>query len=164
MPQLLRNPHRSPAEIYCSAWAKMNEGVRFSVREDEVFYLTTMAMSIDDDLTSLLLLKKIKLAEKLAGADDEPDVVGMNSYVEFRFGAGNRRFCQLVHPSMCSSSFALSIGSRLGAGVVGLTAGAELLWPDEDGSPRELHVIAVNNGRRLHARPSSRMEPAQPKS
>jgi hypothetical protein len=138
----------------------MNEDVRFAIREDEVFYLTTIAMSIDDDLTSLLLLKKIKLAERLAIPAGEPAVVGMNSYVEFRFGSGNRRFCQLVHPSMCSSSFSLSIGSRLGAGVVGLSAGAELLWPDEDGSPRELHVIAVTNACRP-VRRTGRMKPAE---
>jgi regulator of nucleoside diphosphate kinase len=164
MPQLLRNADSTPAEIYCSAWAKMNEGVRIAIQEDEVFYLTTIAMSIDDDLTSLLLLKKIKLAEKLTLSDNEHDVVEMNSFVEFRFGAGNRRFCQLVHPTMCSSSFALSIGSRLGAGVIGLSAGAVLLWPDDDGSPRELHVIGIKNARRPHARRSGRMEPAQPQS
>jgi regulator of nucleoside diphosphate kinase len=149
LPELPLNRNLTPAEIYCSAWGKVNKHVDFAIRQDELFYLRTIALSLDDDLASLLLLKKLKLARKFAAAEDEPQVVGMNSYVELRFGEGNRRFCQLLHPTMCASSFALSISSRLGAGVVGLRAGEVLLWPDEDGSPRDLHVIAVNNtGRR----------------
>jgi len=138
----LGNPYRTPAEIYCSAWAQMNAGAEFAIREDESFYLKGIALSSDDDIAALLLLKKLKLAR--TPKDGDPAAVGMNSYVEFRFGSGERRFCQLMHPTACNSSFAISIGSRLGAGLVGLRAGQVLLWPDEDGSPGELHVIAVS--------------------
>ena len=147
-----RNPHRTPAEIYCSAWAQMNAEVEFAIREDESFYLKSIALSSDDDVAALLLLKKLKLAK--SPKDGDPAAVGMNSYVEFRFGSGDRRFCQLVHPTACNSSFAVSIGSRLGAGLIGLRAGQVLLWPDEEGSPRELHVIMVRN-----AGGSARAEP-----
>lgn len=141
----LGNPQRTPAEIYASAWAKINEGVEFAVRDSEVFYLSMIASGIDDDLASLLLLKKLKMARKLSDPVRDADQVGMNSYVEFRFGAADRSFRQLLHPTVCRTSFALSIASRLGAGVVGLRAGQALLWPDDEGCLRELHVIAVAN-------------------
>ena len=146
MPRIVGASEQSPAEIYLLAWARMNEGVTFAIREDQVRYLQTIALSMDDELASLLLLKKLKLADKLKADEPAHDLVGMNSYFEFRFGGGNRQFCRLLHPSVCGTSFDLSIGSRLGAGVVGLRAGDTLLWPDERGSPRELHVIDVKNG------------------
>jgi regulator of nucleoside diphosphate kinase len=144
--RLVETADLSPAEIYSLAWARMNEDVRFAVREEQVHYLQTIALSLEDDLASLLLLKKLKLADKLKADAAPPDLVGMNSYLEFRFGSGNRRFCRLLHRSVCATSFDLSIGSRLGAGVVGLSAGQRIQWPDADGNLRELHVIAVKNG------------------
>lgn len=143
----LGNPQRTPAEIYSSAWAKMNVGMEFAVRDCDAFYLSMIASTIDDDLASLLLLKKLKMARKLSDPVGSSEHVGMNSYVEFRFGAGSRSFRQLLHPSVCGASFALSIASRLGAGVVGLRAGQVLLWPDEEGCLRELHVTAVVSAR-----------------
>jgi regulator of nucleoside diphosphate kinase len=108
--------------------------------------MTALAMA--DDLASLLLLKKLKQANRLRRDDPAPDLVEMNSFVEFRFGGGNRRFCRLLHPSVCDASFDLSIDSRLGAGIIGLRAGQELMWPDDEGFLRELRVIAVKNGER----------------
>lgn len=131
------------AEVYCSAWVRMNEGMSFAIRANEVHYLKAMALSMDDDLASLLLLKKLKLANHVEQADSNPATVGMNSWIEFRFGSGHRQFRQLLHPSVCQGAYALSIGSRLGAGLIGLRAGQVLLWPDEHGCPRELRVMGV---------------------
>lgn len=141
MLRIVHDSHPTPAEAYCSAWARMNEGVDFTIRENEIHYLKTIALSMEDDLASLLLLKKLKLASRRS--QQPPGAVGMNSFVEFRFGAGPREIRQLVHPSVCRSGYALSIGTRLGAGLIGLRAGDLLLWPDEDGCPRELQIIAV---------------------
>lgn len=133
------------AEVYCSAWVRMNEGVSFVIRANEVHYLKTLAIGMDDDLASLLLLKKLSLAEKLDPAGSDAAIVSMNSFVEFRFGSGTRQIRQLLHPSVCRGPYALSIGTRLGAGLVGLRAGQVLLWPDEDGCPRELRIIGVHS-------------------
>lgn len=131
------------AEVYCSAWARMNEGVSFAIRANEVHYLKAMALSMDDDLASLLLLKKLSLADELDRPVGDSGVAGMNSRVEFRFGSEPRQVRQLLHPSVCRGPYALSIDSRLGAGLVGLRAGQTLLWPDEDSCPRELNVLGV---------------------
>lgn len=147
MPLKIGQSAHTPAEIYSSAWAGTNAGVSFALRRDRLHYLRSIALSMDDDLASLLLLKKLKLAEKLDEAAPLPDLVELNSYVEFRFGDGPRKFCRLTHPSVCASSFDLSIASRLGAGVIGMRTGDVVLWPDDDGTPRELHVIAVKNGK-----------------
>jgi regulator of nucleoside diphosphate kinase len=153
-PRLVGAPERDPADVYALAWVRMNEGITFAVLEDQLRYLQAIALSMDDEIASLLLLKKLNLADRLTADDPARDLVGMNSYLEFRFGSGNRHFCRLLHPSVCSRSFDLSIASRLGAGVVGLRAGQTLLWPDSRGSPRELHVIDVKNG--TLAQPRSR--------
>ena len=145
-PKLVSAPELDPAEVYATAWVRMNQGVAFAVRDEQVRYLQAIALGMEDEIASLLLLKKLKLAHRLAPEDPAHDLVGMNSYVEFRFAPGYRHFCRLLHPSVCSTSFDLSIDSRLGAGVVGLRAGQTLLWPDARGNPRELHVIDVKNG------------------
>lgn len=154
VPRLVGAPERDPADVYALAWVRMNEGVTFAVLEDQLRYLQAIALGMEDEVASLLLLKKLNLAERLTSDDPAHDLVGMNSYLEFRFGSGNRHFCRLLHPSVCRTSFDLSIASRLGAGVVGLRAGQTLLWPDSRGSPRELHVIDVKNG--ALAKPRSR--------
>ena len=152
VPRIVGAPERDP-DIYALAWVRMNEGVTFAVREDQLRYLQAIAVGMDDDVASLLLLKKLNLADRLTPDEPAHDLVGMNSHVEFRFGNENRRFCRLLHPSVCSTSFDLSIDSRLGAGVVGLRAGQALLWPDARGNARELHVIGVENGTLAKPRP-----------
>jgi regulator of nucleoside diphosphate kinase len=146
----LANPPRSPAEIYSSAWAAMNEGAKFAVRTSEAFYLKMIASSLDDDLASLLLLKKLKMARKLSDDAPDSDSVAMNSGVEFRFGSKGRSFRQLRHPTACRSNLAVSIASRLGSGLIGLSAGQSVLWPDDEGCLRELCVIAVANAGKTH--------------
>lgn len=131
------------AEVYCAAWVAINEGVDFAIRENEVHYLRAMALSMDDDLASLLLLKKLNLAEKVDQARDHSGIVSMNSCVEFRFGSGHRQFRRIIHPSVCRDGYALSVASRLGAGLIGVRAGQSLLWPDEEGCLRDLHVIGL---------------------
>lgn len=150
-PQRLVGAERTPAEIYSTAWASMNAGIELAVAEDEVPYLKAIALGMDDDLASLLLLKKLRLAKRVDGPRPA-DVVGVNSFVEFRFGGGPRSFCQLLHPTVCNTSFAIRVDSRLGAGLVGLRPQQELLWPDESGCVRELHVIAVTNPAAGYAR------------
>jgi hypothetical protein len=138
--QLVANQPTS-ADVYCAVWARMNEGVRFAVRANEVHYLKTIALGLDDDLTSLLLLKKLAVAEKLEQPGSDDGVAAMNSYVEFRFGSADRQVRQLVHPSMCRVPHALSVSTRLGAGLVSVRDGEVLMWPDDAGCLRELHIV-----------------------
>jgi regulator of nucleoside diphosphate kinase len=137
----------SLAESLCEVWAVLHKGVHFHVLDSELHYLTAMAMAADDDTVSQLLLKKLKIARPAPGAGLPPGTVRMNSYVEFTRGRpSERRFCQLVHPSSGPlPSYAMSITSLEGAGLIGLTSGQSILWPNIEGKLRDLHVIHVGD-------------------
>lgn len=131
-----------PAEALSSDWAKRHAGDRFTVSSNEVHYLKTLAVAIDDDVASLFLLKKLRLADESDGPAMPFDVVVMNSILEFAF-AGQQRRCRLVHPSASGGADCVSIASRLGAGLIAMKNGQTILWPDEDEMLRPLSVIEV---------------------
>lgn len=111
----------------------------------EVHYLTATALAVDDDLTSHPLLRKLELACTVAPADLPPATVAMNSFLEFASDGGQQRFHQRVHPSADMRSYALTITSLLGVGVLGARAGQTVLWPDERGNFCDLHIRHVEN-------------------
>jgi transcription elongation GreA/GreB family factor len=131
-----------PAETLSSAWAQLHAGAPFTVSANEIHYLKATAVAIDDDVASLLLLKKLRLARESAARSMPDDVVVMNSILEFAFGGKERR-CRLVHPSASNGKDCLSIASRLGAGLIALKGGQMILWPDDDEMLRPLHVLTV---------------------
>ena len=141
------SPHLSPleAETLSALWFDLHAAERFSICSNELHYLQSLAFVLDDDLTSFFLLKKLKLADQYSAASIPRDVAVLNSCVEFRSADGPRQFCQLTHWSRNQPAHALSVDSRLGAGLFGLRAGQSILWPDEDGLLRELHLLRADN-------------------
>ena len=133
------------AESVGEIWSALHRHLEIAISRDEVHYLRSLALALDDDLVSHLLLKKLRLARILAPADLPPDIVRMNSYFELAHDGGERGFRQLVHPAPHSPAYGLSVGSLLGAGALGLRAGQSILWPGEDGELRDLHVAHVEN-------------------
>lgn len=92
-----------------------------------------------------LLLEEIDRAE-VRGDDAMPaDVVTMNSEVEFVDEArGATRTVRLVYP--CDADIAanrVSIFTPVGAGLIGLSPGQSITWPDRDGHARVLRVVRV---------------------
>lgn len=131
------------AESLCEVWAVLHKDADFHVLDSELHYLTSMAVTADDDTISQLLLKKLRIARPAQGERLPRGTVTMNSYIEFSFGEStNRRFCQLVHPSTAPlPAYGTSITSLVGAGLIALSAGQSILWPNEEGKLRDLHVI-----------------------
>lgn len=137
-----------PAEAISGDWARLHAAGPFTVSASETHYLKTLAIALDDDLASLLLLKKLRLAKESAPRSVPRDVVVMNSILKFAFGDEERR-CRLVHPSASDAEGCISITSRLGAGLIALKDGQTILWPDDDETLRPLRVMEVDNpGRR----------------
>ena len=132
-----------PAEELSAHWARVHERETFIFSTCEVHYLKALAMALDDDLVALLLLKKLRMATERPPAELPRNVVVMNSLVSFAFD-GDERVRRLVHPTVRGTG-SLSIGSRLGAGVIGLRVGQSVLWPDERQALRQLHVTAVES-------------------
>lgn len=145
-----------PAEALSSDWAQRHAGDRFTVRSNEVHYLKTLAVALDDDVASLLLLKKLRLADESAGPAMPYDVVVMNSILKFAF-AGEQRRCRLVHPSASGGADCISIASRLGAGLIALKDGQTILWPDDEERLRPLSVIEVEKPGRSGAKEGAAM-------
>jgi hypothetical protein len=135
------------AETLSRVWFDFHSNERFGVRSSEVHYFTSLAVALDDDLSSLLLLKKLKLARQYACAQLPDDVVGLNSDFEYATGDGESRRGLLVHPSANQPGFAIPANSRLGIGLIGLRAGQRILWPRDDDMFRAIEVLNVGHSR-----------------
>lgn len=97
---------------------------------------------------SALLLAEIDRAE-IHTADTLPaNSVAMNSHVTFiDEGSGTRRDVQLVYPQNADiEAGRISILTPIGAGLIGLTEGQSILWPDRDGHKRYLRIERVSRG------------------
>jgi regulator of nucleoside diphosphate kinase len=140
--QQQQQQHALPAETLSSDWAQLHARAPFTVNANELHYLKTLAVALDDDVVSLLLLKKLRLAKESAASALPDDLVVMNSILTFAFG-GDERQCRLAHPSACRGDADVSIASRIGAGLIGLSGGQTVLWPDEDETLRPLRILAV---------------------
>lgn len=131
------------AESVSGVWSALHKRVELVIGDTEVHYLRAMAITIDDDTTSCLLLRKLRLARVAPAAELGRHIVSMNSYVEFVFDGRPKRFCQLVHPSATAPAYGIPVTASIGAGLVGLRAGQTILWPDERGTLCDLTVLGV---------------------
>jgi regulator of nucleoside diphosphate kinase len=138
-------PQLLPAETLSMIWFNLHADERFAVRANEAHYLRMLAVALDDDLASLLLLKKLKLADEYGYGHLPPDRVALNSFVEFRIELEPSRVCQLLHPSPRRPEFSIGVESRLGLGLLGLRTGQSILWPDEQERMLEIEVLRVEN-------------------
>ena len=85
------------------------------------------------------------MAEVSGDASLPDSLISLNSFCEFSFDGRPERFCQLVRPSPYAPSYGVSIQTLTGAGLIGLSAGQTILWPNNSGELRGLHVTRVEN-------------------
>lgn len=114
--------------------------------------LADLAVQIEHSqpAVSALLLDEIERAE-IHDADSLPaNVVTMNSHVTFvDEGNGGKRTVQLVFPHDADiASGRISILTLVGAGLIGMTEGQTILWPDREGHERRLRIEKVVAGHR----------------
>lgn len=149
-------PQPGLAECLSAIWSALHDDVELTISDSEVHYLRTVALACEEDLVSHLLLKKLRIANTVPESVVDEGIVVMNSFVEYVFDGGPRRFCQLVHPSQSAPSYGLAAGSLAGAGIVGMRSGQTILWPSERGTLCDLQVTHVENRRGLGDWPGSR--------
>lgn len=115
--------------------------------QSEADRLSALATQMEQSspLATELLLDEIDRAEILADRHVPATVVRMGSVVEFLDEAhGARRTVQLVYPSDADiGAGRISILTPVGAGLIGLSAGAEIQWPDREGRERSLRILKV---------------------
>ncbi len=118
-----------------------------TVGETDAERLTALALQAEDRLPEVaaLLLDELERARVKPDAKMPADVVGVGSTVEFVDEAhGAPRTVQLVWPGEADiAAGKVSVMTHVGAGLLGLTAGQSILWPDRDGRKRPLRILSV---------------------
>lgn len=116
--------------------------------EQEADALTDLAISIRErnPNVSRLLLQEIDRARVVTAEDIPDDVVTMGCLVEFVDQKdGDRHQVRLVYPVDADiAQGKLSILTPVGAGLIGLTAGQSISWPDRSGKERLLTIERVS--------------------
>ena len=134
-----------PAETRSAMWFNLHSDERFGVCSNEVHYFKSLAVALDDDLTSLLLLKKLKLAREYCSVTMPSDIVALNRSFVFAIEGGESHPGRLVHGTSLQRPDAVPTSSRVGIGLLGLRPGQRILWPDEHGRMRGLEVLRVES-------------------
>lgn len=95
--------------------------------------------------SSAMLLAELDRAEIREVADLPEQTVVMNSHIEFvDEGSGAHRTVQLVFPHDADiAAGRVSILTPVGAGLIGMSAGHAITWPDRDGHDRTLRIVSV---------------------
>lgn len=115
--------------------------------ETEVERLSTLALQLAPGapLAADMLLAEIDRAEVRADSDVPDHVVRMRSTVRFEDDAnGVSRSVLLVYPKEADiAAGKISVLSLVGAGLIGLSVGQTIQWPDRDGHERALRILKV---------------------
>lgn len=124
-------------------------GVRPRVRliDTEADLLAQLALQAESRMpaVSAMLLDEVDRAD-IYGPDDLPeDVVTLGAEVEFLDeGSGQRRRVTIVLPAHADiEAGRISILTPAGAGLIGLSAGESIDWPDVAGREHRLKILSV---------------------
>lgn len=115
--------------------------------DTEAERLSELALSIETAMPQVsdLLLRETTRAKLHRAASIPADVVTMGTQVEFRDEAsGVTRTVTLAWPQDADiAAGRISILTPIGAGLIGLSEGQQILWPDRDGRERNLTIVRV---------------------
>lgn len=137
-----------------SAMTNRKRTKRPSVRliDTESDILTSLALRTSELAAQAgeLLLEEIARAFTFTADRIAADVVTMHSMVEFEDAAsGAKRTVRLVYPAEADiSAGRISILTPVGAGLIGLSEGDVIDWPDREGRKRELTILKVTQPHR----------------
>jgi regulator of nucleoside diphosphate kinase len=117
------------------------------ISETDYALIASQAMRLEATAPQVaeMLLDEIDRAEVHSRDELPGDVVTLGSVVTFvDESTGVRRCVQIVLPADADiERSSLSIGSHVGAGLIGLRAGQSIHWPCPDGRPRTLRIVDV---------------------
>ena len=115
--------------------------------DSEADVLTELTLQNQRDSISFyeLLLDEIDRAAICERPDIPPDVVTMGSSVTFiDEKSGAERTVRLVYPAEADiAEGRMSILTPVGAGLIGLSVGQSINWPDRGGIEHRLTIVAV---------------------
>lgn len=109
--------------------------------------LSALALQAEQSLplAAGLLLDELDRAEVRPDKLMPSNVVRIGSFVDFIDEAHDQpRTVQLVYPAEADiEAGRISVLTPVGAGLIGLSPGQAILWPDRDGHQRTLRILAV---------------------
>lgn len=127
--------------VHSTQWPKIIVGATDAER------LNALALAAEARLpdVSEALLDELERAEIRPDDAVPGDVVAMGSTVRFLDEAhGTDLTVRLVYPAEADiSDGRISVLTPIGAGLLGLSPGQTILWPDRDGRERSLRVLEV---------------------
>lgn len=111
---------------------------------DALFNLALGAQRLHPQAAEMLMAE-LDRAELHEPSELPDQTVVMNSRIDFvDEGSGTRRTVQLVYPHEADiAAGRVSILTPVGAGLIGMTAGCAITWPDRDGHDRILRIVGV---------------------
>ena len=123
---------------------------RIRLIESEADIIAGLAVQAEHRIPEVaaLLMEEVERAE-LFGPDTLPDdVVALGSEVEFLDeGTGQSRRVTIVLPAHADiEAGRISILTPAGAGLIGLSVGQAIDWPDAAGRERRLKILSVRRG------------------
>ncbi len=104
----------------------------------DVRYLRRIIFHMDDDFGARLLGVKLGVAQIMSGRCPA-DVVRVGSDIVYSL-EGRAHHVRIVH-GVCASEISAGVGSRMGATLIGFSAGQSLLWPLEGARLAQLKIL-----------------------
>ncbi|MEO9132040.1 MAG: nucleoside diphosphate kinase regulator [Sphingomonas sp.] len=113
--------------------------------ESELITAMTAALEKRNPVVAALLYSELDRAELRRPEDMPADTVTMNCKVDFiDERSGLRRTIELVYPGNADiGKDRISILTPMGAGLIGMTAGESIAWPDRSGAKRLLTIVSI---------------------
>lgn len=109
--------------------------------------LFSLALSAEhrNPQAAAMLMAELDRAEIHDAANLPEQTVVMNAQIEFvDEGTGTRRTVTLVYPPDADiAAGRVSILTPVGTGLIGMTAGTSMPWPDRNGHERLLRIVSV---------------------
>lgn len=116
--------------------------------DSEAEALSDLALGVESRLpeVSAMLIEEISRATLHHRDRIGSEIVTMNAAVEFIDEAtGASRTVRIVFPRVADiATGRISILTPVGAGLIGLSKGQSIDWPDRDGHLRRLTIVAVS--------------------
>ena len=116
--------------------------------------LSRLAQSVVDRNPDVAdqLLAELDRARVVADASLAASIVRMGSTLRFTTDAGEDRTVTLVYPGEADiAQGKVSVLTPVGAGLIGLSAGQTIVWPDREGHERPIRILKVTRGPALAA-------------
>ncbi len=127
--------------------SKASARPRIRLIESEADIIAGLAVQAEHRMPEVaaLLMEEVERAELFSAGSLPDDVVALGSEVEFLDeGTGQSRRVTIVLPAHADiGAGRISILTPAGAGLIGLSVGQSIDWPDAAGRERRLKILSV---------------------